>query len=450
MKKAGTRKRHPRLSLERLRHNLGGRPALMHTSLGSKRRTRRPALTLNDDLLRRNNIAVILGSSSQLYDGKTFDCGGVRTIDFDGDEKAGIDGNDVAQMFLDANPHMAESFRTVGARGPNVWFITHGPCPSKCWLYDGKGNKVADFQSGPGYQLVQGRHPSGAPYRVLVDSPALEIDVESLMWIDGRRLVDHIKHHKRSKALIRKHETQEQPETCVGALRHKQSTKTKGKAPSTALELIANHLPTAPHQTDANHWALSGDILAQGIKLSALEALEVGRRYFDLSNPEFLNGNSREEYALEFQHRHSWRKFAPGTGDGTLTEALLRTEKEPPPSLVLEAFQDDLKVRKVGTLCRELARASENKRFFLGLRTVGKLVDCSSNKATAILRYLEAIGLIVKTRTGDFRSRMVAGKILRPLRASEFLYLPEIEPLQAAQHQEHRLRILPPIKEAIA
>jgi len=123
---------------------------------------------------------------------------------------------------------------------------------------------------------------------------------------------------------------------------------------------------------------------------------------------------------------------------------------EAPPSLVLEAFPDDLEMGKVGTLCRELARASANKRFFLSLRTIGELVDCSSNKATAILRYLEAIGLIVKTRNGDYGSRMVAGKILRPLRASEFLYLADIEPLQATQFQEHHLRILPPFKEAIA
>ena len=83
----------------------------------------------------------------------------------------------------------------------------------------------------------------------------------------------------------------------------------------------------------------------------------------------------------------------------------------------------------VGTLCRELARASANKRFFLGRRTVEGLVDCSGNKAKALLRDLEAIGLIVKTRNGGIRSVMVAGKIRPDRRASEFLYLPTIEPL---------------------
>ena len=52
------------------------------------------------------------------------------------------------------------------------------------------------ISSGPGYQILQGRHPSGVPYRIQVDAPAFEIDVTSLMWIDGRRLVDHIKYHK--------------------------------------------------------------------------------------------------------------------------------------------------------------------------------------------------------------------------------------------------------------
>ena len=449
MKEAGTSKRHPRLPLERLRHNLGGRPALMSVTLGEKARKRRAKLCSNDALLRKNNVAVLQGTSSQRYGASVFDCGGVRSIDFDGNDKAGIDGNDVAKMFFEANPHMAWSLRTIGARGPNVWFITNGDCPTKTKLYDASGIDVADFQSGPGYQIVQGRHPSGVPYRVQVDSPALKIDVSSLMWIDGQRLVDHIKQHKATKDRFRKHETQATTAPCISDKWHK-DTKTKGKAPSQALDLVANHLPTAPHQTDVNHWALSGDILGQGIKLSVVEALEVGRRYFDLSNPQFLNGQSREAYAREFQQRHSRRKFALGTGDGTLTEALRLTALEAPPSLVLEAFPDDLEIGKVGALCRELARASANKRFFLSLRTIGELVDCSSNKATAILKDLEAIGLIVKTKNGDFRSWMVKGKILRPLRASEFLYLADIEPLQAAQHQEQHLRILPPFKEAIA
>ena len=69
------------------------------------------------------------------------------------------------------------------------------------------------------------------------------------------------------------------------------------------------------------------------------------------------------------------------------------------------------------------------KRFFLGRRTVEELVDCSGNKAKALLRDLEAIGLIVKTRNGGIRSVMVAGKIRPDRRASEFLYLPTIEPL---------------------
>ena len=400
----------------------------MSVRLGKKGRGRREELCTNDAYLRKCNVAVLQGTSSQKYGRSVFDCGGVRSLDFDGNEETGIDGNEIAKMFLDSNPQMAQSFRTIGARGPNVWFITHGPCPSKTWLFDANGIKVADFQAGPGYQIVQGRHPSGVPYRVLVDAPALEIDVSSLIWIDGQRLVDHIRYHKEGKPRFRRDEPQEASETLIAPIEY-QSTETRGNAPEAALELVAKYLPTAPHQTDANHWALSGELLAQSIELSAAAALAIGRHYFDLSNPQFLNGQSREAYAREFQHRHSLRKFAPGTGDGTLTKALIRTTSETPPSLVLEAFPYDKHLHLVGTLCRELARASANKRFFLGRRTVEELVDCSGNKAKALLRDLEAIGLIVKTRNGGIRSVMVAGKIRPDRRASEFLYLHTIEPL---------------------
>jgi len=46
------------------------------------------------------------------------------------------------------------------------------------------------------------------------------------------------------------------------------------------------------------------------------------------------------------------------------------------------------------------------------------------------LRDLEAIGLIVKIKTGNIRSEMLRGKIRAGGRASEFLYLGAIEPLR--------------------
>ncbi|MEC7201622.1 MAG: hypothetical protein VXW84_13355, partial [Verrucomicrobiota bacterium] len=147
----------------------------MSVRLGKKGRGRREELCTNDAYLRKCNIAVLQGTSSQKYGRSVFDCGGVRSLVFYGYEETRSEGKEKAQM--------AQSFRTIGARGPNVWFITHGPCPSKTWLFDANGVKVADFQAGPGYQIVQGRHPSGVPYRVLVDAPALEIDVSSLIWI---------------------------------------------------------------------------------------------------------------------------------------------------------------------------------------------------------------------------------------------------------------------------
>ena len=153
---------------------------------------------------------------------------------------------------------------------------------------------------------IEGRHPSGVPYRIQVDAPALEIDVTSLMWIDGRRLFDHIKYYKEDGKPCCREKTKKSPETLL-APEKRDRPQIKGKAPDATLKLVAKYLPTAPHQTDANHWALSGDLLAQGIKLSVVEALAVGRHYYDLSEPNYRNGQPREAYAREFQHRHSLR-----------------------------------------------------------------------------------------------------------------------------------------------
>ncbi len=157
MKNSFPTKRYPRMWLERLRHNLGGCPALMSVRLGTKKRARRATLCTNDANLRKNNIAVLQGTSSQRYGRSVFDCGGVRSIDFDGNEEAGIDGNEIAKMFFNVNPHMAWSFRTIGARGQTSGSLPMANARRKP-SYTMQMCRRCRFQSGPGYQILQGRH----------------------------------------------------------------------------------------------------------------------------------------------------------------------------------------------------------------------------------------------------------------------------------------------------
>ena len=81
----------------------------MSVRLGTKGRGRREELCTNDAYL--HNVIVGAQGISQKYGRSVFDCGG-GPLDFDGNEETFIDGNEIA-MFLDSNPQMAQSFRTI-------------------------------------------------------------------------------------------------------------------------------------------------------------------------------------------------------------------------------------------------------------------------------------------------------------------------------------------------
>ena len=78
----------------------------------------------------------------------------------------------------------------------------------------------------------------------MVDAPALEIDVSSLIWIDGQRLVDHIRYHKEGKSRFRRDE----PQQASHAKRITNSPFKQGRR------------PVCCHDVASDSKAVSGDI----------------------------------------------------------------------------------------------------------------------------------------------------------------------------------------------
>jgi len=112
-----------------------------------------------------SNIAVSLGTPSK----------GLISIDFD-DEQA-------AAEFIDANPGLATSLRTRGARGCNVWVKIEGDYPSSTKIMHRQTDKtVGEWRSTGNYTVIHGKHPSGCDYSRLVDAPVIVMPYKDIVW----------------------------------------------------------------------------------------------------------------------------------------------------------------------------------------------------------------------------------------------------------------------------
>ncbi len=122
---------------------------------------------------RGGNIGVLLGENS----------GDLVAIDIDEDE--------LVDVFLGLNPGLANSLRTRGQRGCQIWLrmSTENYPQRKTDLKFRDGRKFCEWRGGGGCQsVIFGRHPSGTDYQILVDTPALQISFDEIVWPEALML----------------------------------------------------------------------------------------------------------------------------------------------------------------------------------------------------------------------------------------------------------------------
>lgn len=127
---------------------------------------------LLEAIRRGGNIGVVLGPAS----------GNLCTID--------IDTDDEIEAFLALNPPLANSLRTRGANGCQIWVKIVGKYPARRvnskLKIPGTDNKksAAEWRGGGGHQsVIQGQHPDdGIFYRFMVEELAIEIAFDEIIW----------------------------------------------------------------------------------------------------------------------------------------------------------------------------------------------------------------------------------------------------------------------------
>jgi hypothetical protein len=374
-----TQKRNPRVPISKLKLIFGNDDdRFMSLRSRTKKRKRKWKACKNEAQLKKGNIALLQGN-------------GVHSIDIDGAEN--VNPDELVQKFLRLNPSFNYTFTTAAENGCNFHFADTNTNLRSCNLYLGDDTKIGEFRSKGNYTVIQGIHPEGMPYRVITELPILPMPLNQIKWFDGTSLEDHIK-------LSCKKGTQDCTETLVVRLtplcEHLQRVE----------DTTSTYLPTAPHQTDDLHWRLSGELLAMGLRFSHSDCLQIGRRWYDLANKRFLNGQSREAYALEFAHRFNKRRFPTGTGDAAFEAALERARQLDAPEIVSDAFPHSKPIQLIGSLCRELARETNNKTFFLAHRTIQKILNAGSHKiGPQIIKSLESVDAIICVNRFSNKSR---------------------------------------------
>lgn len=184
---------------------------------GKRRVPRGPARPYSELLAERaaeGNIGVLLGEPSTLVEGEE----GAHSTGSGPDTSKrvwhlcsiDIDDAESAATFVAANPKLAFTLQTCGARGRNLWLWIEGPFPKlhkdlcwraledhECtsvpgkWVKKGEPDPDARFgewRSTGGQTVIHGLHPTGKPYERLVKNPPVRCTFADIVWPEGLSL----------------------------------------------------------------------------------------------------------------------------------------------------------------------------------------------------------------------------------------------------------------------
>lgn len=110
------------------------------------------------------NIGVLLGSAS----------GGLCTIDIDADESI--------EPFLALNPQLAQTLRSRGKRGCNLWVRIKGSFPRSSMIQGQDGSAWGEWRSDRFCSMIHGLHPDGMQYQRSPEVPPVVIDFAEIEW----------------------------------------------------------------------------------------------------------------------------------------------------------------------------------------------------------------------------------------------------------------------------
>jgi hypothetical protein len=335
---------------------------------------------MNDDrhiarLEKAANIGVALGDVS----------GGLVTIDFD--EDSYVDG------FLAANPLLANTLRTRGSRGCNIWVRCSSGYPASQKLKNSFEAEIGEWRADGNQTIIAGIHPEGMAYQFVIEKPVITTSYDGIVWPNSI-LPPHATESKRVRGVKREGEKEV---VCVGVCRQIQ-TFLGGN------DLIAHVAPTDYHQNNASLFKLARLVKsyenAIGRRATHSELEFVFNRWCFHARPFWRLELTRDDYYAEFLEACGYARI--GLDENPIELAVNRARSAPLPEL--RGFTDE-RIRLLAAVCREIQQITGTNPFFLPTRKLGEILGVHFTQVARWLRILAEPLQIIHLAPGEVRKR---------------------------------------------
>jgi hypothetical protein len=355
-------------------------------SKGSRKKWKHLQLTNMSDqaylarLEKSGNIGVALGRVSN----------GLVTID--------LDCEDCVNPLLDANPLLRNTLRTAAERGCNIWVRCGSEYPRSCSLTDPSARKIGDWRADGNQSIIAGTHPTGVPYRLVVEKPVITINYEAIIWPDVILPPDATE-SKRVRGVGRVGRVGRVGETEVVCVvgDHQIQTFFGG------ADLIAQVAPTDYHKNNDSLFKLARLVKsyehAAGRPATERELEFAFDRWCLIARRFWRSELTRDDYYAEFLEAYSYARI--GLDENPIEVALSRAKAAPLPQL--QGFTDE-RIRLLAAICREMQLLTGDNPFFVPTRKIGEVLGVPWTPAARWLRALEVLQ-IIHLADGEIRRR---------------------------------------------
>ena len=312
-------------------------------------------------LRRAGNIGVALGQVSN----------GLITIDFDQDS--------YVDTFLASNPLLADTLRTRGRRGCNIWIRCSSGYPPSKKLKDSSGFEIGEWRADGNQTIVSGTHPEGMPYQFVVERPVITISYDAIIW---------------PTLIVAPRATES------NRVRRVRENKVVGvdsdNAGSSSIEIFTRDLisqlaPTDFHQNNASLFDLGRLVRSYESAVGQLATKAELQFVFDrwcLVARRFWR-HTRDDYWTEFLEAYHYARI--GLNQDPLKLAFDRAKATALPDVT--GFSDE-HVKILAAICREMHQIMGDNPFFLPTRKLGELVGAHWGTVARWLIAIDTLGMI--------------------------------------------------------
>jgi hypothetical protein len=315
--------------------------------------------------LQHGNIGVALGEKS----------GGLVAIDCDDDN--------FLKSFAAANPKLADTLQTHGARGRVFWLRMAGSYPTKSLkLKTTTKTDVGEYRANGNQSIVWGIHPeTHKPYQFVVRKPALTVDFASINW--PSTLAKTPATAKWTEVTEGTDVAEEADVTDVAEC--SREAKVIG-SPGSLFSLIDSVedavnkcLPEITHENNARLFDLARGCLTlktKGIRHDPEAIFDLWHeRAKQLLRPDL----TKEDYYIEFMNACHRAKVP--LGSAMVASAWQRANQNPLPLPPKAMAWENQERKKLLAFFREMQIAAGDEKWFVagGLRTCAKLLGHNSH-----------------------------------------------------------------------